>query len=255
MLEKNSALRKLPGNLDEKQTLFLDGVRLAVEMAYLAYDRLSATLRQLPTSREPSTSRRNTVSALQDVWSLVDSIDRLRTLLLAFPRMPVRKPQEVSQFLAATSIVRDLRNRVQHMDRFIPRFLSKRKPLWGELSWFCLLDDGGQKRAFMCSLVAGTFNPTDPRRLTLPAAVPTTASTELIVLHVESLAVSISDLMSTVDTFVRWIEQVLAEQFSVVPLTTPLRPADVFLAAEVDLVEFGKFLDQHAGGGPGSSEP
>lgn len=83
IISDGSPLRRLPSELDRRQALFLDGIRYSVEMADLAYTRLRQTLFNLAEQRGSGTSLDHWlfVSAVQDAWSLIDSLHRLRGLL------------------------------------------------------------------------------------------------------------------------------------------------------------------------------
>jgi hypothetical protein len=52
IIDDNSPLRRLPGELNRKQALFLDGIRYSVEIAYLSHTRLRQTLFELAHKRE-----------------------------------------------------------------------------------------------------------------------------------------------------------------------------------------------------------
>lgn len=73
-----SPLRRLPGQLDRKQMLYLDGIRYSIEMADLAHLRLQQTLLDLANhSNDSDPVHLYFVAAVQDAWSIVDSVHRL----------------------------------------------------------------------------------------------------------------------------------------------------------------------------------
>jgi hypothetical protein len=58
MLSDRSILRRLPSGLNQKQLVFLDGIRHAAEITWLAYLRLEATLTWFvdnPSDKAPNT--------------------------------------------------------------------------------------------------------------------------------------------------------------------------------------------------------
>lgn len=73
-----------------KQALFIEGIRVSIEMADLAHQRLQGILPLLssmqPINQEPHPS----VSAMLDAWSIVDSLHRLRGLMRHMPGIQKR---------------------------------------------------------------------------------------------------------------------------------------------------------------------
>lgn len=118
VIKNDSPLRRLPSDLNMKQTLFLDAIRYSVEMADVAHIRLRETLLSLTSEFR---SRRKAVNvgsaglnAMLDAWSLVDSIHRLRMLLKHMPFVKQKSPGLVS-FYKQTTGIDDLRNAIQHI--------------------------------------------------------------------------------------------------------------------------------------------
>lgn len=156
IIDKNSPLRRLP-LLNRKQTLFLDGIRYSIEMADLSYCRLRETLYKMSINCCSSlpNDHINTVSAVLDAWSIIDSIDRLRGLLylaefVKKDLLPNDDP--LKQYM---DDIRLLRNSIQHIAQRIDMMVSKNLTILGSLSWFTCIDSK-EMTGVCCTLVAGT---------------------------------------------------------------------------------------------------
>jgi hypothetical protein len=169
MISLDSPLRHLPQNLNRRQLLYLDGVRIAIEMCDIAYTRLSDTLLAITaTENLPKAERAPMlISAVQDAWSAIDSVHRLRRLLKSLPRLKQKLPW-LQGFYRATESIDDLRNVVQHLDSEMETMIDANAPLWGRLTWIRVVD-AETSTLESCSLVLGSFfdrmdritNPTD----------------------------------------------------------------------------------------------
>jgi hypothetical protein len=80
LIPQNSPLVRHPQNLDPRQRLILDGMRYSVEITELAFRRLVEILTAISQSGKDSLPPDAFASALADVWAIVDSVNRLRTL-------------------------------------------------------------------------------------------------------------------------------------------------------------------------------
>jgi hypothetical protein len=155
-IRPDSLLRKLPANLDRRQLLFLDGIRIALEMCELSYTRLVRHLDDLTS--DPPTSPgggARLLEAMQEAWSIVDSVHRLRILLQRLPRLKQRRPW-LQAFYRGTASVGDLRNVVQHFDTEIEDLAKQNAPVWGRLTWFTM-SDAAASEGHSCIIVLGSF--------------------------------------------------------------------------------------------------
>src|SRR6266550_1409307 len=135
IVRTDSPLRQLPASLNRKQTLFLDGVRVAADSVDLAYSRLTNTLGRLATGAgvDPMLAM-EIAQAVQDVWSIVDSTHRLRALFARMPGVKQRGPC-LQAFYRATADIKTLRHVVQHLDSEIDNLVKLGVPLWGTIHW------------------------------------------------------------------------------------------------------------------------
>lgn len=141
VFDTESPFRHLPRDLDSTQRRFLEGVRFAVEMTQLSNTRLRGLLTAISLQRTYTleASPDPVASAFLDAWSMVDSIHRLRELLLATPKMKKRGPL-LEVFMRATSAVEPLRNRVQHLKGDLVNPKLGHLPVWGTLGWLWIID-------------------------------------------------------------------------------------------------------------------
>lgn len=90
ILGPDSALRRVPVALDHCQRLFVDGRRFSIEMPDVAYTRLCASALQiggqdLDAELRPAPDTWSIPVIMLDAWSVVDAVQRLRTLIEGFP--------------------------------------------------------------------------------------------------------------------------------------------------------------------------
>jgi len=139
--------------------LFCDGIRYSIEMARMAYTRLSDTLLTLSTYYlKPDLPGEEmpflTLSATADAWSIVDCVNRLRNLLGRTPGLKQKSPQ-LQLFFRKTKDVDELRNSIQHLEGEIAGQYSQQKLFaWGVLSW---LVPKGPESCLVLQLCPGTF--------------------------------------------------------------------------------------------------
>lgn len=149
ILSRNSPLRGIPTGFGDRQILFIEGLRLAIEMIDIAYTRLVetvASISQLKTDAGTAGDDRYilTANALLDAWSIVDSTDRARDLLERFPGL-IHKDTESpgrKHFLSHTEKIAKLRDIVQHMRQDFYRVEpSPEQRAWGALHWLYRVSD------------------------------------------------------------------------------------------------------------------
>jgi hypothetical protein len=123
-------------NPEQKRRLafYLDGLHYSFEFASIAYDRLLPTLDSVAQRNDTGRPfEREIASALLDIWSLIDSIHRIRELIQQTPSLP--KLTQVGIFLRSTNLFPELRNHIQHLRNEIPAIGLTSFPLWGAVSW------------------------------------------------------------------------------------------------------------------------
>src|SRR3989442_1338100 len=85
IINEQSPLKRIPGSLNDRQRLFVDGIRYSIEMADVAFTRLCT----VAVSVDNEGSLPDGVEfahVFLDSWSIVDAVHRLRRLVDGFPR-------------------------------------------------------------------------------------------------------------------------------------------------------------------------
>jgi hypothetical protein len=231
MIASDSVLRRLPHGLNRKQVLFLDGARLAIEMADSAITRLRNTLLLLATRPQETQNRRTKIlDAVQDAWSIVDSVHRLRSLLQHMPGMKQKSPS-LQLFYRRTAEIESLRNCVQHLDRAIDDLVTLGAPVWGTLSWLAVIDTSA-KIVRCCTIVAGTiFDATHP--ILNPAGKATISGIDEITLSAGGTTIRLNEVMSRIPPVIRIIETSLKKQFA----KFPRHAADMLVFVDMQFTE------------------
>jgi hypothetical protein len=184
---------QLPGSIEPRQALWLDGVLTSIEMAKVSYRRLQSSL-----VAEQSVDRAAEVSL--DAWALVDTLNRLRVLISRLPGLRTKSPG-AQLIVRALKPVQDLRNAVQHMDGEIGPLSSAKLPLWGAIAWVQRNDDGLVSR----TLLAGVWLDPMNVRMNVPAIHPVRREIESPVGPIELTAagttISLSELVAASVSF------------------------------------------------------
>ena len=213
LIGDDSPLRQLPSGLNIKQTLFLDAIRYCVEMADMSHCRLQQTLTELTSKfkSEKETTNIGTASlhALSDAWSIIDSVNRLRTLLNQMPYLKKKSPGLIS-FSKQTEVVEELRNIFQHLNHEIDNLIQNKSTAFGILNWVVPFDSSA-KRCYICSLQPGTiFNRGFP--LINPAGKCIAYPIDMITLIAGGKTVCLSDVMNHVSKLISSLENGLGKQ-------------------------------------------
>ena len=154
MISDDSPLKKLPDALDPKQTLFLDGIRHAAEFAHFAYQRLKDRLTELALRSREGHSGGNFTEPFLDAWSVVDAIDRLRSLVKLAPGFDHTSASFSSQFLAQTQSIRLLRNVADHIAQRADQIVARKGTALGMLSWVTVKSE---EHFMSCTIRPGTL--------------------------------------------------------------------------------------------------
>jgi hypothetical protein len=158
MISNDSILRRLPPALDRKQALYFDGIRHCGEIAGLAYSRLKKTLTKIAVKENESGSNNSLfTSAFLDAWSLVDVIDRFRSLWISLPNSSPLPPTSGSRSFAEISqSIRDLRNVADHIAQRADYVVARKGTALGILSWFTVLKQSPLE-GIVCTIIPGTM--------------------------------------------------------------------------------------------------
>ncbi len=105
-----------------------DGLHYSFSLLQLLQSGLWETCCKIPADNSQA------VPALAACWGFVDTLHRIREIVLGLPGLSQKDP-EMRAFLRATEIVEEYRNYVQHFRRELHTPASKSFPVWGSLSW------------------------------------------------------------------------------------------------------------------------
>jgi hypothetical protein len=217
IIDEQSPLRSLPVELNRPQVMFLDAVRYSVDMADLAYNRLSNTLSVIThkTDAESGTFSLDSVLAIQDAWTIVDSTFRLRCLLERIPNFKQKSPG-LQSFFRQTKDVENLRNVIQHLDTEIPKLIELNIPAWGALSWAAVID---AKECIIrtCTIIPGTVFPGAECDALNPAGRKFHGIIDYITLQASNHSVCLSEIMRSVETLIKRLTPSLKNQIYGLP--------------------------------------
>jgi hypothetical protein len=215
IVRSDSPLRRLPASLNRKQMLFLDGIRVAAEIVDLTYTRLVETLLRLADTDSADSGRGIAIiSAIQDTWSIIDSVHRLCSLLRRMPYLKQKAPG-LQVFYRLTTTVEELRHMVQHLDSEINNLVRQGVPVWGTIQWLVLVNPT-RHLIRACTIVAGSlFNATHPMQN--PSGKGLRAIVDHVILTSGSTSVNLSDIFFAVGKLVESLERSLEPQFGDLP--------------------------------------
>ncbi len=213
IIGEQSPLRRLPSRLDGEQLMYLSGIRYAVEMLDLAYERLKISLLWL-TETEPPYDAPTFTSAFQDAWTMVDSGNRLRVLADRMPQVKKKAPQH-QLLIRGLKPLEDLRHAVQHLDTELQKWKEHPDDLavWGSLGWVAKPTSVAENHMMACVAVAGAVRRQKGTPIPNPAGRLMTLPVDLVQLTAFGTSVELSDVWTTVETWVGDLESVLTPAF------------------------------------------
>jgi hypothetical protein len=145
MENKNSDKKFVESGRARELFLCLDGLRFACGICTASYRRALDRLRTFETADvvEKGAPSHEIMLAVGEIWSVVDSANRVRVLVQRTPHLRRLSP-EVELFLRATANVEKMRNYMQHIDQEISQTSDCPTPLWGSISWQTAADPTAQ---------------------------------------------------------------------------------------------------------------
>jgi len=229
LFSEKSALLQIPRSADAEDAMYLDAIRYAAEMVELSFVRLCDSLLRLPVEDDEVRHRLLSVAAIQDAWAMIDSSDRLRSLIKPSKILNAH-PEVCSTFIDSISPIRDLRNTVQHLDHKIPSLAAKEWPVWGTLRWFEWREP--PHKGVSCLLQAGGHVTKRPLYVQEPRQGQDAVGVSDVILASRGAEVSLHVLRENVCLFSQALDQIVADAFEQV--TAEERLADLFVQVGVD---------------------
>ena len=208
------------------QASFFDAVRLCAQFIDLAYGRVENALTQLTPEHDRTLAIGP--AAIMDTWAIVDTVHRLRALVVGLPGYRNRDPSK-RLFLNRTQDVEQLRNAFQHLVGDLPTLTHADAPVLGSLTW--LRPVGIEQRTFSVWVFSpGRLRSIDPTSIVqLPNEVPTDLTQ--IELWLGPKSVNISKLRAAVADMVCALEQWLR-----LSSQGPPQPCDILAFIVVELL-------------------
>lgn len=231
MLSEHTVLRRLP-SINPKQTIFLDGIRHAIEFATLSYSRLLDDLQTLSRflvlrETDSATSVDEVyVSAHLHAWAFIDSVDRFH-MLLRQSGAKLGKDLTIDEFKGIAECVRKMRNIADHTHQRIDHLAATESPALGSLTWYAHLDPSSETRV-ICTTRPGTsmnFGDKKASRVTMRAH-ETTGMISLVDLFVGDVRICISDVADKMKKQVHKIEESVARTLEKMKLQNQYSQSD-----------------------------
>ena len=226
--------------------LFFDGIRVAVEMAERAYERLADTLHRSAITESSHEDRFRLVPlCLLDAWSIVDSTSRLRGLLRQLPGFK-SDATSLNIFLERTEDIWGLRNLGQHLEGKIARLAAKGHTVWGTLTWLVLVDD--QTGKFKAGLLVSGSQFGTMHALPSVSNIKMYANIDHVTLTAGGHEANLSTVMRAIADFIPKLEGELTRLLSGHAFSgyAPA-PSDYLIVADMEVLR--------GDGGRGSDEP
>ena len=226
MIDANSLLRNLPAALDRKQAVFLDGIRHSAEIASLAYERLKRALTEV-ARKEARPEAQEFTGIFLDAWAIVDAIDRFQALWKLQPYAENLPKRDVIKDFGS---IRNLRNVADHLAGRMDYVISRKGTALGSLKWLTWIEDS---RFLGCIILPGTFQ-SSKVDFQYPVGKTIELPTGFITLSAGEHEVVLGEALSSVESYVRIIERLLAHELDKNNLHDKSAGSDFIFKAIID---------------------
>ena len=208
MLGSDSALRRLPPQLERRQMLLFDALRHAAEIVDLGYRRLQHSLTAIAEAQVAGDETKDTyTAAFLDAWAMIDAIYKIRGILINLDAagFSEREPADGSpKATAFTETIAKVRNIGDHIVGTADQIIAASSTALGILSWFTPLDTN-PARGVSCVLAPGTIADLKAS-LVNPLGQECDLPSGLITLQAGKYKVSLSDAFRSTVAVVERIE-------------------------------------------------
>lgn len=210
MLSPDSPLRRLPVNLERRQVMFTDALRLSAEMAAYSYHNLECLLKALVARDRTEQVEGATVQAIVYAYGIIDAANRFREVLRCFPGLKQNAVFQV--FIRGTASVETLRDVIQHLNNELRDIGEKQSSALGTITWLGpSVEDHSPPTAWI--LQPGSFYPgqiTHGPMMDLEARVPPGEISQ-IHLVTSGVRVDLPDVIKRIRTMIASIEPSMRE--------------------------------------------
>lgn len=228
LFARDSALTRLPQSMPTAEVMQLDAMRYAAEMVELSFTRLCEGLTAISGEDDEQKHRCISIQVLTDAWAIIDSADRLRSLVRKSELFDADGQRD---FESCMKPIRDLRNVFQHQDGMIDGLSRRQWPVWGILRWFEWIEPPYVGR--LCLLAAGSRVTGRPEKAQEPRPGDTSPGISEVILLSDGTEVSLRTIRENVAQFARALELGVREEHPQGD-RSPTLVADLFLKADVD---------------------
>ena len=136
MLPNDAFLRRLPHALVLRQRLEFDGILTTADLAFLAYDRLSNSLRQIAAQSFENLTPIQNLSLTLDCWSIVSQLHGFSQFCRRLSLIP---GGALENYLTKLEVISALRNKIHHLPSNVPNSAGQTgsvHPIFGIVSFF-----------------------------------------------------------------------------------------------------------------------
>ncbi len=139
MLSIDSPFLNIPTALNQKQAVFLDGMRHAAQIIELSHTRLCQSLNDLSVADAIAPGSEGFTHVFLDVWAFIDTADRFRCLWEMQPSASTI-PDQFSPDTVRMQLqdIRNVRNVSAHLAQKIDQIVSLNSSVLGAISWVFL---------------------------------------------------------------------------------------------------------------------
>lgn len=239
LISKESPLKRIPYSLERKQALFIDGIRFTIEMVDASHRHLVWMLEKIATDKSYR-DKYPMAEPFSEVWSIVDSVYRLRSLIRQLPGIKQIDFSQRKIFLEKTKDVERFRHTVQHLDGEINQLAINNEPAWGSLNWFAVTklyadDNSGKcqriKTGCWCGMISGSVVISKSYKMgVIPQKATLKNKVSMVSLRSGDNYLSIDDCYKEVVKLKNALEKYIAHKFSKLPNSK----SDIYVFARID---------------------
>lgn len=213
MINLSSPLLRLPGHMDRREAIILDGIRHCGQFVSFAYGRLQQVLTELALgSYTDSENEHRFTCALIDAWSIVDTVDRFRCLWNTLPNDGGAALDEGDRpFAEVAESIQNLRNVGDHIAQRLDFVVAHNGTALGSLKWFTITQKEPMK-GIICAILAGTMQRDVSSNMVNPLGKTIEYPTGLIELSAGRYDGSLSEVIPEMERRIKKLEQVIGPQ-------------------------------------------
>ncbi len=233
-IDKNSPFYKIPVNLEPKQIAILNAIRYATNLSFISWNQLNTVLLQISKSKAIDEEK---YYAFSYTWSIVDSLDRLNSLISKFIN-GLNNPFDTVPNL------RLLRNTLHHSYDRIDASLQIKYPIMGTLDWV-YSEEYPLTMVYCYKLASGNaaanfeFESINPvgKQITLPIGLVTLTSiimdTSTKPSEPKPASIDLSQLMMNVEAYIKNLEKNLQNELAGLGSSNNTELQDLLIGYEI----------------------